>query len=225
MHFWVRLSVTDRTFLVTLGTDLGIELMESGKQEQSFYFLHALVWLLLGLAAVVGWVLFWLEVVTTRRNELGMRIKNWFKRKQGKTQRGVFESFNNISAFAEKIASKQKPQVCTVSDINSMSSKKLSPQHFPHIFWKNNKSEVSRLIGFTLASVNPSIHVLPAQLTGYVRSCTPLSWPGYARLYVQLKRCLLPWSPPPLPLYMCTYTVYCLSLGAILCITPHSCRY
>lgn len=41
MHFRVRLSVTDLTSRVTLGTDLDIKLMESEKQEQCFYFVQA----------------------------------------------------------------------------------------------------------------------------------------------------------------------------------------
>lgn len=41
MHFRVRLSVTDLTPGVTLGTDLDIKLMESEKQEPCFYFVQA----------------------------------------------------------------------------------------------------------------------------------------------------------------------------------------
>lgn len=56
MHFRVRLSVTDLTSGITLGTDLDIKLMESEKKEQGFYFAHAeaLVCYIVVVVAVPG---------------------------------------------------------------------------------------------------------------------------------------------------------------------------
>lgn len=161
---------------------------------------------------------------TTRRNELGTRVKNVFKWKQGK--RSMCKRFNNISGFAKKIVSKQKSQICTVPDIKSMSSKKLLPRHF-YILWRKKlkwSRKYERVLHLhqwilpcmcwlpnllvmqelTLHCFEHPVHDCPCNLKG--AWCHVVFQGGFApSVYVQVHS-----------------TVYFLSLGTILCITPHS---